>query len=75
MIATYDTLSVDTISLLMRNLILAGVIFRVVFCSIKIMTSDEEASQYKRRMRNAVVFGILSVIAYSLKNIMLRYFA
>ena len=48
MIATYDTYSVDTISLVVRTLIAAGVIFRVIFCSIKIMTSDDEVAQYKR---------------------------
>lgn len=75
MIATYDTMSVDVITLLLRNLIAVGVVFRVVFCAIKIMTADEEVAQYKKRMRNAIVFGILSVVAYSLKNLMLRYFA
>jgi len=75
MIATYDTYSVDTISLVVRTLIAAGVIFRVIFCSIKIMTSDDEVAQYKRRMRNAIVFGILSVLAFSLENLILTYFA
>jgi hypothetical protein len=38
------------------------------------MTADEEAAQYKRRMRNAAIFGILAVLAFSLKNLMLTYF-
>jgi hypothetical protein len=75
MIATFDTYSVDSISLVVQGLIAAGIVFRVMFCVIKIMTSDEEAGQYKRRMRNAIVFGILAVLAFSLKNLMLRYFA
>ena len=75
MIATYDTMSVDSISLMLLNLIAAGVVLRVIFCSIKIMTTDDETAQYKRRMRNAVIFGIISVLAFSLKNLMLRYFA
>jgi hypothetical protein len=74
MIATYDTLVVDNISSAVQTLIFAGIIFRAVFCAVKIMTSDEEAAQYKRRMRNAVVFGILAVLAFSLKNLMLTYF-
>lgn len=75
MIATYDTMSVDSVSLVVQTLIAAGIVFRVIFCAVKIMTSDDEVAQYKRRMRNAVVFGILSVVAFSLKNLMLRYFA
>ena len=75
MIATYDTHSIDSISLIVRDLIAAGVVFRVIFCIIKIMTLDEEAAQYKRRMRNAVVFGILSMLAFSLENLMLTYFS
>ena len=74
MIATYDTMTVDRISLTVRTLIMAGVIFRVVFCAIKIMMADEEAAQYKRRMKNAVIFGVLAVLAFSLKNLMLTYF-
>jgi hypothetical protein len=75
MIATYDTFSVDSISLTVQSLIFAGVVFRVIFCAIKLTTADEEVLQYKKRLRHAVMFAVFALLVFSIKNIILTYYA
>ena len=41
-------------------LIRAGVGMRVVYCLIKIAVNEEEASIYKKRARNTMIFHILA---------------
>ena len=73
--ATYDTFTIDGICLLVQWLIRAGVVFRVVFCLVKLMIADEEAAQYRRRIKNAVGFLVLSELVFSLKNIIISYYS
>jgi hypothetical protein len=75
MIATYDTFSVDRICLLLQVLIRAGIVFRVVFCLVKLMLADEENSQYKKRIRNALVFAVIAELIFSVKNLIIGYFS
>jgi hypothetical protein len=75
MIATYDTFTVDRISLTLRSLIVAGIIFRVIYCAVKLMTADEEALQYKKRLKHAIMFAVFAILAESLKNLILTYYA
>jgi hypothetical protein len=73
--ATYDTFTVDRLCLLVQWLIRAGVVFRAVFCLVKLMIADEDATQYRRRLKNGVGFLVLSEIVFSLKNIVISYYA
>ena len=73
--ATYDTYTVDTICFALQSLIVTGVLFRVFFCLVKLTAMDDEAHQYKRRLIHALVFGVFSMLVFSLKNVVLNYFA
>jgi|GEM_PF-301990 len=75
MIATYDTHTVDTISFTLKSLIVAGIIFRVIYCAIKLMTADEDALQYKKRLKHALMFAAFAILAESIKNLILTYYA
>jgi len=75
MIATYDTYTVDHIAFWLQSLIRAGVIFRVVFCLVMLMISDEEAAQYRKRIKNAVIFLVISELVFAIKNIILTYYS
>ena len=75
MIATYDTYTVDTISFAFQSLIIAGVIFRVIYCAVKLMMADEESAQYKRRLRHTLMFFVFALLAETIKNLILTYFA
>ncbi len=55
-------------------LIRAGTVTRVAYCLFKMTQNDEELGVYKKRMRNAVVFLILTESIWQLKDIALYYF-
>jgi hypothetical protein len=66
---------VDGISTAVIALIRAGAVCRVVLCLIKLMTSEEEAAQYKKRIKNTVAFYIVAELAYVIKNTVIFYFS
>ncbi|MDR1321167.1 MAG: mercury transporter [Gracilibacteraceae bacterium] len=66
---------VDEISKAVIILIRAGLACRVTLCLIALMTAEEEAAQYKKRIRNAVVFYIAAELAFVIKNIIIYYFS
>jgi hypothetical protein len=65
---------VDQISKAVLLLIRAGAVFRVVFCLVKLMTAEEEAPQYKKRIRNTLVFYILAELAFVVKDLIIAYY-
>jgi len=55
-------------------LIRAGAACRIIFCLIKLMTSEEEAAQYKKRIRNTLAFYIVAELAFVVKNLIIAYY-
>jgi hypothetical protein len=66
---------IDDISMAVLTLIRAGATFRVIFCLIRIMTAEEEAPQFKKRLRNTVVFYIIAESVFILKDIFVYYYS
>jgi hypothetical protein len=66
---------IDDISKAVLVLIRAGVAFRVVFCLVRLMTSEEETAQFKKRIRNALMFYIVAESAFVLKNLIVAYYS
>lgn len=66
---------VDNISTAVIALIRAGAVCRVVFCLIKLIASEDEAAQYKKRIKNTLVFYIVAELAFVIKNIIIHYFS
>ena len=66
---------VDSISDTVLIIIRAGVICRVAYCFIRLITADEEAAQYKKRIRNTAIFYVIAELTYLLKDMILHYFA
>ena len=66
---------VDSISDTVLIIIRAGVICRVAYCFIRLITADEEAAQYKKRIRNTAIFYVIAELTYVLKDMILHYFA
>ena len=66
---------IDDISAVVLILIRAGAACRVVLCLIKLMTAEEEAAQYKKRLRNTLMFYIVAELAFVIKDIVINYFA
>jgi hypothetical protein len=55
-------------------LIRAGAAFRFAYCMFRLIASEEEAGQYRKRARNIVVFYILAESIWQLKTLVLRYY-
>ena len=66
---------IDDISAVVLILIRAGAACRVVLCLIRLMTAEEEAAQYKKRLRNTMMFYIVAELAFVIKDIVIHYFA
>ena len=66
---------IDEISNMVLILIRAGTVFRVAFCLLRLVTAEEEAIQYKKRIRNTIIFYILAESAFILKDIFMHYFS
>lgn len=67
----YDGINQFTDALLV--IISVGVIVRIGYCLIKIM-SDEDSKLYKKRILHAIVFYILAISLYGIKDTILTYF-
>ena len=66
---------IDDISNAVLILIRAGAVCRVVFCFIRMMTADEEATQLKKRIRNTIIFYIVAELVFILKALIIQYFS
>jgi hypothetical protein len=66
---------IDDISKAVIVLIRAGAVCRIVFCLVRLMTDEEEAIQYRKRIRNTLAFCIAAELAFVIKDICIRYFS
>ena len=67
--------TIDDISNAVLVVIRAGTVFRVAYCLLRLVTADETAMQYKKRIRNTMIFYILAEAAFILKDIAIHYFS
>jgi hypothetical protein len=66
---------IDEISKAVIILIRAGAAFRVVFCLVKLVTAEDEAAQYKKRIRNTLVFYVIAELAFVVKDLIIAYYS
>jgi hypothetical protein len=51
---------IDEISKAIIMLIRVGCVARFIYCMIRLSAAEEEATQYKKRAKNTVIFYILA---------------
>ena len=68
-----DTLN-EIISVLRIAVIPLGTIFRVVFCFTKMIYDEEAQGSYKKKIRNTIVFGIITELIFVILNIKKSYY-
>lgn len=67
--------TINTLIYVLRSIIIpAGVIFRVIYCLIKMMYSEDEYIIYKKRIINIILFGMISEMVFVVKNVILWYY-
>ena len=68
-----DTVN-QIIDLLKFVVIPAGVIFRVIFCLVKMIYDDEAGASYKKKIRNTVAFGLFAELCFVFKDLIVEYY-
>jgi hypothetical protein len=66
--------TINEISGFIQILILLGVTARIIFCFIRLQSAEEDSGLYKKRLKHALLFLILSQLAFVIKDMMLTYF-
>ena len=65
---------IDNVSQAVIIIIRAGAIFRVAFCFFRLLTAEEEAAQYRKRIKHVLLFYVLAECAFLLKDLILAYY-
>jgi len=55
-------------------LIRVGCVARFIYCMIRLSAAEEEATQYKKRAKNTVVFYIIAESIWQIKDLILHYY-
>lgn len=67
-------MEIDDLAVAVIILIRAGVSLRLAFCFLRMASSNEEASMYKKRAFNAGVFYILAESVWQMRDIVFFYY-
>lgn len=64
------------IIILLEVVIRIGVVCRIVFCLLKIILNNDEGSvpEYKQKIKNALVFLVISECIWIIKNMIFSYY-
>jgi hypothetical protein len=68
-------MTIDNITSAVIMLVRIGVIGRFIFCMVKLIGAEEEATKYKKRAKNAVLFWIIAESVWAIKDIVFFYYA
>ncbi|MCL2086181.1 MAG: hypothetical protein FWH05_01125 [Oscillospiraceae bacterium] len=65
---------INEVSRYIQILLLLGVTIRVVFCFIRLQSAEEDGELYKKRLKHAVLFLLISQLVFIIKDIVVSYF-
>lgn len=65
--------SINELSIAMQAIISAGIVMRIIFCAVRLTHEEEEASRYKKRIRNSVIMLIITQLIFPLKELIIYY--
>lgn len=55
-------------------LIRVGCVARFIYCMIRLSAAEEEATQYKKRAKNTVIFYVIAESIWQIKDLILHYY-
>lgn len=67
--------TMDDISIAIVSLIRIGAVARFVYCMVRLSAAEEEATQYKKRAKNMVIFYIIAESIWQIKDLVLYYYS
>ncbi len=66
--------TLDELIKLLKMIVPIGVTFRVIFCFIKMMYSEDERNSYKKKIINIIVFGVIAELILNIKDLIMFYY-
>ena len=67
--------TMDDISIAIISLIRIGAVARFIYCMVRLSAAEEEATQYKKRAKNTVIFYIIAESIWQMKDLVLYYYS
>lgn len=67
-------ITMDEISMAMIALIRIGAAARFIYCMIRLEAAEEQATQYKKRAKNTVIFYTIAECIWQIKDLILYYY-
>ena len=67
--------TIDQLSLIIQGLLVAGVALRVIILLIKIVLNPDEKPQLMPKIRNALVFMVVGIVIFQIKDLIVRYYS
>ena len=67
-------ITLDDISMAVIVLIRAGAVFRFIYCMVRLQGAEEEQAQYKKRVKNTVMFYVMAECIWQIKEIVFNYY-
>lgn len=67
--------TIDDISNSIISLVRIGAVARFIYCMVRLSAAEEEATQYKKRAKNTVIFYIIAESIWQIKDLALYYYA
>lgn len=65
--------TINELSYLLQGLILAGLGARVIYICVKLTHEEDEAARYRKRLKNTIVFAVISQLPFVVKDIIVGY--
>jgi flagellar basal body-associated protein FliL len=66
--------TMDDISNAIISLVRIGAVARFIYCMVRLSAAEEEATQYKKRAKNTVIFYIIAECIWNIKDLVLYYY-
>ncbi len=66
--------TMDDISTAIIMLVRIGAVVRFIYCMVRLQAAEEQAAQYKKRAKNAVIFYVIAESIWQLKDLILYYY-
>ena len=67
-------ITLDDISMAVIVLIRAGAVFRFIYCMVRLQGAEDEQAQYKKRVKNTVMFYVMAECIWQIKEIVFYYY-
>lgn len=66
--------TINALSVCMQAVVSAGLVMRIIFCTIKLTHEEEEAGRFKKRIRNSLIMLVIAQLIFPLKELLVAYY-